>query len=318
MVVKKHQPGHLCMMKWLLLIFVIIFRPYEIQAWGFYGHRAVNKFACFALPPEMFGFYKSNIDYLINHSVDPDKRRHSDPAEAPRHFIDADHYGENPFDTLPIYWKDAVEKFTEDTLQAYGIGPWYINKMFYRLVEAFRKNDPDAILYYSANIGHYIADSHVPLHCTENYNGQMTNQHGIHGLWESRLPELFATNYDYFMGRCQYIDKIQPFIWSAVHDSYAALDSVLAFEKLLTESTESDEKYSFEQRGSTTIQVYSYDFSEQFHLILNGQVERRLQASIIDVASIWYTAWVEAGMPVLNPWTVIEDEKVEVGGEDFH
>ena len=64
--------------------------------------------------------------------------------------------------------------------------------------------------------------------------------------------------------------------------------------------------------------MYSYDFSEQFHLILNGQVERRLQASIIDVASIWYTAWVEAGMPVLNPWTVIEDEKVEVGGEDFH
>jgi hypothetical protein len=266
----------------------------------------------------MFGFYKSNIDYLINHSVDADKRRHSDPAEAPRHFIDADHYGENPFDTLPVYWKDAVEKFTEDTLQAYGIGPWYVNKMYYRLVEAFRKNDPDAILYYSANIGHYIADLHVPLHCTENYNGQMTNQHGIHGLWESRLPELFATNYDYFIGRCQYIDKIQPFIWSAVHDSYAALDSVLAFEKLLTENTDSDKKYSYEQRGSTTIQVYSYDFSEKYHQMLNGQVERRLQASIIDVASVWYSAWVEAGMPVLNN-VVVEDELKNTDvQEDYH
>ena len=266
----------------------------------------------------MFGFYKSNIDYLINHSIDPDKRRHSDPAEAPRHFIDADHYGEHPFDTLPIYWKDAVEKFTEDTLQAYGIGPWYINKMFYRLVEAFRKNDPDAILYYSANIGHYIADSHVPLHCTENYNGQMTNQHGIHGLWESRLPELFASNYDYFMGRCQYIEKIQPFIWLAVHDSYAALDSVLAFEKLLTENSDSDKKYSFEQRGSTTIQVYSYYFSEQFHHMLNGQVERRLQASIIDVASIWYTAWVEAGMPELIPVMIEDEKKEEIQDGDYH
>ncbi|MBK8362619.1 MAG: S1/P1 Nuclease [Bacteroidetes bacterium] len=305
-------------MKQLFAFTLLILGCINSFGWGFYGHRAVNKFACFALPKEMFGFYKSNIDYLINHSIDPDKRRHSDPAEAPRHFIDADHYGENPFDTLPIYWKDAVEKFTEDTLQAYGIGPWYINKMFYRLVEAFRKNEPDAILYYSANIGHYIADSHVPLHCTENYNGQMTNQHGIHGLWESRLPELFASNYDYFMGRCQYIEKIQPFIWLAVHDSYAALDSVLAFEKLLTENSESDKKYSFEQRGSTTIQVYSYYFSEQFHHMLNGQVERRLQASIIDVASIWYTAWVEAGMPELIPVMIEDEKKEEIQDGDYH
>lgn len=305
-------------MKQLFAFTLLILGCINSFGWGFYGHRAVNKFACFALPKEMFGFYKSNIDYLINHSVDPDKRRHSDPAEAPRHFIDADHYGENPFDTLPVYWKDAVEKFTEDTLQAYGIGPWYINKMFYRLVEAFRKNEPDAILYYSANIGHYIADSHVPLHCTENYNGQMTNQHGIHGLWESRLPELFASNYDYFMGRCQYIEKIQPFIWLAVHDSYAALDSVLAFEKLLTENSDSDKKYSFEQRGSTTIQVYSYYFSEQFHHMLNGQVERRLQASIIDVASIWYTAWVEAGMPELIPVMIEDEKKEEIQDGDYH
>ena len=53
-------------------------------------------------------------------------------------------------------------------------------------------------------------------------------------------------------------------------------------------------------RGSTTVQVYSFDFSKQYHLLLNGQVERRLQASIIDVASIWYTAWVDAGKPDLN------------------
>lgn len=305
-------------MKWPLFTLFFLFAGTDSNAWGFYGHRAINKFACFVLPKEMFGFYKQNIDYLTNHSVDPDKRRHSDPAEAPRHFIDADHYGENPFDTLPCYWKDAVEKFTEDTLQAYGIGPWYINKMFYRLVEAFRKNDPDAVLYYSANIGHYIADSHVPLHCTENYNGQMTNQHGIHGLWESRLPELFGTDYDYFLGRCRYVDNIQPFIWNTVMQSYAALDSVLAFEKKLTEAIESDEKYSFEMRGSTTVQVYSFDFSKQYHLLLNGQVERRLQASIIDVASIWYTAWVDAGMPELILQTVPDNEKEKSSGEDYH
>ncbi len=304
-------------MKWF--VYILIFTSQNCFAWGFYGHRAVNKYACFSLPPEMFGFYKTNINYLINHSVDPDKRRHSDPAEAPRHFIDADHYGTNPFDTLPEYWKDAVEKFTEDSLQKYGIGPWYINRMYYRLVEAFRKNDPNSILYYSANIGHYIADSHVPLHCTENYNGQLTNQVGIHGLWESRLPELFGEKYDYFTGRCKYIPSIQPFIWDAVKQSYQALDSVLQFEELLSQNFESDKKYSFELRGSTTVQVYSYDFSEQFHQQLNGQVERRLLSAIIDVASVWYSAWVDAGMPILmNSKENLEIDNSTDTSDDFH
>ena len=33
-------------------------------AWGFYGHKMVNRLAVFSLPPEMFSFYKANIDYL--------------------------------------------------------------------------------------------------------------------------------------------------------------------------------------------------------------------------------------------------------------
>lgn len=305
-------------MKSILLIISILAGSNNSFGWGFWGHRAVNKYACFVLPKEMFGFYKSNFDYLVNHSVDPDKRRLSDPAEAPRHFIDADHYGLNPFDTLPMYWKDAVQKFTEDSLQSYGIGPWYINKMFYSLVEAFKRNDPDAILYYSANIGHYVADSHVPLHCSENYNGQLTGQSGIHGFWESRLPELFGDKYDYFLGRAVYIEKIQPFIWNTVKQSYVALDSVLRFEKLLTENFDSDEKYSFEIRGAATIQVYSYDFSDQYHQILNGQVERRLQAAIINVGSVWYSAWVEAGMPSLSPVVVVDEKKAGTLEEDYH
>ncbi|MBL0103970.1 MAG: hypothetical protein IPP51_09590 [Bacteroidetes bacterium] len=60
--------------------------------------------------------------------------------------------------------------------------------MYYQTGDGHERNNPEGILYYSANIGHYVADAHVPLHCTENYNGQMTGQSGIHGFWESRLP----------------------------------------------------------------------------------------------------------------------------------
>ncbi len=256
--------------------------------------------ACFSLPPELFGFYKKHIDYLSEHAVDPDKRRHSDKAEPPRHYIDIDHYGDFAIDSLPRFWKDAVEKLTEDTLQSYGIVPWYIPKVYYRLLNAFKEKDEKKILYYSANLGHYIGDACVPLHCTENYNGQLTNQHGIHGFWESRLPELFGDGYDYLCGRAEYIQRIQEYCWDLIQGSSVALDSVLSFEKELNASFSSDLKYAYESRGSVTMKVYSRDYSDAFHKRLDGQVERRMRKAILSVASFWYTAWVNAGSPDLN------------------
>ena len=281
----------------------------------------INRMACFSLPPELFSFYKMHVDYLTVHAVDPDKRRYSDPAEAPRHFIDIDHYGKNPFDSVPEKWKDAVEKFSEDSLIKYGIVPWHINIMYYRLVKAFREKDVSRILYYSANIGHYIADSHVPLHCTENYNGQLTNQTGIHGFWESRLPELFGDDYDYFVGRAKYVNDVQKFCWENVKQSNAALDSVLDFEKRLNDVFDSDKKYAHEVRGNQLIKVYSREYAESYHTDLDGQVERRMQAAIIAVGSIWYTAWVNAGMPDLpsvnNPLNIVPEEEVKGVGDSL-
>jgi hypothetical protein len=149
-------------------------------------------------------------------------------------------------------------------------------------------------------LGHYIADAHVPLHTTENYNGQLTNQKGIHGLWESRLVEINDENYNYFIGKADYVEDLGPYIWKFVEGSHRAVDSVLRIERELTAEMDSDKKYSFERRGNTTIKVYSYEFSQEYHRRMNGMVERRLRASILAVGSIWYTAWVDAGQPDLN------------------
>jgi hypothetical protein len=240
----------------------------------------------------MIGFYKEHIEFITEHAVDPDKRRYAVEGEAQCHYIDLDHYykpGENPFDVMPRKWKDAVAKFSEDTLQAYGIVPWHITIMKLRLQKAFESKNIDLILKYSADIGHYIADAHVPLHTTENYNGQFTGQRGIHGLWESRLVEINAENYDYFVGKAGYVKSVLDFTWEAVEESHLALDSVLKMERELTAEFPSDRKYAFEQRGNTTI-----------HNNMNGMVERRLRSAIIAVGSIWYTAWVDAGQPDLR------------------
>lgn len=270
------------------------------MGWGFWAHQRINRMAVFTLPPEMLGLYKKNIEYLTDHAVDPDKRRGAVLGEDAYHYIDVDHYGHYPFIELPRYWDEAIGKYTEDTLKSYGIVPYHIPVMMKRLERAFRDKDLNRILKVSADMGHYIADAHVPLHTTENYNGQLTGQKGIHGFWESRLPELFADKYNFYVGKAYFVEDVLLEPWDAVLESHIALDSVLGFERMLTDSTDSDKKFGFESRNGVLVRVYSREFSLAYHQKLSGQVERRMRKSILRVGSFWYTAWKNAGSPDLS------------------
>ena len=146
------------------IFFISFLLPLSIYSWGFFAHKLVNKMAVVTLPDGIIAFYKRHIDYITAHAIDPDKRRGLIADEGAKHYIDIDHYGAHPFDSVPRRWKDAAKKYSEDTLMAYGIVPWHIDKMVLRLTEAFKKQDLNKILKYSADIGHYIADAHVPLH----------------------------------------------------------------------------------------------------------------------------------------------------------
>lgn len=152
----------------------------------------------------------------------------------------------------------------------------------------------------SADLGHYIADAHVPLHTTENYNGQMTGQRGIHGFWESRIPELKAEDYDYFVGRANYVDNVIKTAWKIVKESHAGVDSVLKFEAKLNSTFPSDQKYGIENRGNVTVKIYSLEYTNAYDEMIKGQVERRMRGAILMVGSLWYTAWVNAGKPDLD------------------
>ena len=249
----------------------------------------------------MMSLYKPNIDFISEHSIDPDKRRYAIPEEGPRHYIDIDNYGKYPYDSLPRRWADAVAKFTEDTLNANGIVPWWVQTMLFKLTTAFKEKNQAKILKLSAEIGHYIADAHVPLHTSSNHNGQFTGQRGIHGFWESRVPELLSEKqWDFFIGKAAYIKNPGDFIWKRILESALASDSVLKFEKELTNNFPSDQKYAFEQRNGITIRQYSSAFTIAYDLKLKGMVERRFRQSVFAVASFWYTAWINAGQPDLK------------------
>jgi len=288
-------------MRKILLAVILLLLYHNSFCWGFYAHRKINYFAVFLLPPEMMVLYKPHIDFLEEHAVDPDKRRYAIAEEGPRHFIDIDHYGSFPYDSLPRKWNDAVARYSEDTLRAYGIVPWWLQIMLYRLTDAFKEKNQSKILKLSAEIGHYVADSHVPLHATTNHNGQYTDQKGIHGFWESRIPELLAEKeWDFFIGKAEFLKNPADFIWARVLESGAAADTVLKFEKQLSLSFSSDQRYSFEERNGITVRQYSSAYTRAYNDVLRGMVERRMRQSIFAVASFWYTAWVNAGQPDLT------------------
>ena len=283
------------------LLIALLFSYLPSFCWGFFAHQKINYYAVFLLPPEMMVLYKPNISFLSEHAIDPDKRRYAVKEEGARHFIDIDYYGKYPFDSLPRKWKDAVAKYSEDTLQSQGIVPWHVQVMLGRLTVAFKEKNYSKIMKNSAELGHYIADSHVPLHANSNHNGQYTNQKGIHGFWESRVPEMLAEKeWDFMIGKAVYIKDPGAYIWDRVLESAKASDSVLSFEKELSKQFSADKKYSFEDRKGKVIRQYSTAFSLAFNKKLDGMIERRMRLSIQSTASFWYTAWVNAGQPDLK------------------
>ncbi|WP_223276079.1 zinc dependent phospholipase C family protein [Algoriphagus aquimarinus] len=308
------------MRTFLIWIFPLFLISETSITWGFYAHSLINRLAVFSLPEEMIGFYKPHIQYITENAVNPDRRRYAVEGEAEKHYIDLDYYGDSAMQILPKYWNEAVEKFSEDSLRMNGIGPWSAYFTFLNLTKAFESKNSAAILRLSADLGHYIGDLNVPLHTTVNYNGQLTDQVGIHGFWESRVPELQAKDYPLWVGQAEYVEKPQLALWAAVEEAHAKVDSVLYIEKELTKNFSPDQKYGYEERNNLTVRVYSREFTEAYALALNSQIERQMKKSVKMIADFWFTAWVNAGQPDLSTFTkesgeeeiIVPDSKIKV------
>ncbi|MGH2569010.1 MAG: zinc dependent phospholipase C family protein [Bacteroidota bacterium] len=271
----------------------------NVFGWGFWAHREIHRYAIQSLPADMQPFFAENADTLIARAVEPDNRRYSDPTEAPHHYIDIDRYGVYPFDELPRSQDEAVKKFGKATVDSNGTVPWRIVDFTRKLSNAMKQNDRRGILFFASNLGHYIADAHVPLHTTENYDGQLSNQKGIHSRWESRLPEKFGPQYSLGAESVEYINDPLAYAFDIVLESFRLKDSVLSLDlEVRKEIPSADLMKTVERRGRT-----EHEFSEQYfqlyHKKLNGMVERRMKDAVRRVASYWYMAWVDAGKPDL-------------------
>ncbi|SFV28913.1 zinc dependent phospholipase C family protein [Thermoflavifilum thermophilum] len=276
-------------------------------SWGIWGHQHINRAAVFALPDSMRVFFFNHIDYLTEEAAVPDLRKYviGDQSEPDRHYIDLEKFGDHPFDSLPETWDAAVRKYGEKKLHEAGILPWYIQQMEQKLEQAFRNRRTDEILFIAADLGHYIADAHVPLHTTINHDGQLTGQRGIHAFWESQLPELFGNQYNFHVAPARYIPDIQAEVWKIIRHSHQLSDTVLLVEKQLLARFPKNELYRKDADGNIMKNkygqlIFSYAFAKAYHEALHGMVEDQMRRAIQELADFWYTAWVNAGRPNLT------------------
>jgi hypothetical protein len=211
-----------------------------------------------------------------------------------------------PFDSLAARLKWPLlggQLHVEEHLSQHGILPFHLCKMQESLTAAFKRHDQASILRLSAEMGHYLGDAHVPLHTTRNYNGQLSNQVGIHAFWESRIPELFADErYDFWVGTAQYFHDPEAFFWQTVLNSHHLVDSVLHIEQRLSKFFPAAQQYAWEEKNGQSIRTQSRQYAAAYEQALDGMVEAQMQKAIRALASAWYTAWVDAGKPDWKAW----------------
>jgi hypothetical protein len=286
------------------------------MAWGFAAHRYINESAVYALPSPLREFFEYHQQYLKDRAVFADQRRSWDPLEAPCHFMDVDRWEEQERWQWTMHWDSAVQCYSEDFLRSRGILPWHTLRVFRRLVWAFEQGNTGYILRTAADLGHYLADAHVPLHLCSNYNGQWTGQHGLHALLESRIPEYFGDTMRLSLRRATPFQRPEQQILSIMKEAYAPINQVFECECRCRMDVPLHEQYAPIRRGNRLVRQESLRFVQCYHLCLGGLMGRQLSASVTHVADWWLSAWLAAGQPRLQFVSGQDGNERAIEGED--
>jgi hypothetical protein len=268
--------------------------PSPLRAWGFETHKFIVSRAIDMLPDEIRPFFQANRVFVVEHCIDPDLWKTAGFAdEPPRHFVDIDAYGRYPFTELPRDYDAALVKFGVDTLTKNGLLPWRAAEVAGNLGRAFQNQKrgnayaPADIKFFSAIIGHYVGDGHVPLHATLNYDGQLTGQQGVHSRFEEDLFVRYGSRLNVQPPPLHAIPNVRDFIFDALLEGYQDVDAVLAADR----------------RAIGTADSYDDRYYDAFFATIKPVLEKRLGQAISGVASVIASEWEQAGRPPLpvNP-----------------
>jgi len=258
----------------------------QLLSWGALGHEIITRLAIDGLPDEM-SFIKENSKYLCDHSIDADKRKNDDPTEEYKHYIDIDYYEGFNVGEIVTDKAELIEIYGQEIVDDMGILPWNTIEVLNNLTIAMRQNNKDDILFYAADLAHYVGDAHQPQHLILNYNGKLTDQRGIHGRYEidlinSNLEELQANISPIEL---THVKKPLQFVFDYCIQSngFAGLIELADLHALKYSGDDYNEKY-FHIFWFRTKYMTFHQFSN----------------AVEDLASLYYTAWINAGKPKIK------------------
>jgi hypothetical protein len=284
------------------VVIVSLIAPRSALAWGSVGHRLIMARAIELLPPELKPFFAHFRDEVVARSIDPDLWRNAGWEDDPNHFLDygAREFGEYPFAELPHDYGAALEKFGAATLKRNGLLPWRAAEVFGNLRRGFESGKresrygPGDIVLFAPVLSHYIQDAHQPLHASNNYDGQLSGNNGIHARFETDLIERYQSRLT--------LAPAAPTPIRNVRD--AAFDILLASNRLVDTLLKAD------TAAVAGKDVYDDDYFEKFFTAVKPILERRLSESITATAGVIIGAWDAAGKPAVKTEGARPVEKV--------
>jgi hypothetical protein len=281
-------------MKKFLFPVSLIFLVLLLAGWGSKGHRKISQNSAFCLPAGMYFLTPAWTNFVTSHASDADYRKDQDPDESPRHYIDIDNYPEFLQDGFihPSY-DTALGRHGYSFVIDQGILPWATLRSYDSLKSCFQRRDWNRSSLFAADLGHYVADGHMPLHITRNYNGQMTGQTGIHSRYETSMISRYESQLVYPVDSAVYVPDVTAYIFSYLYLNYTFVDSLLAADS-----------FAFLSAGNINSTAYYEALWAKSRHFTIGLMRHGSHA----LSSLIYTAWVEAGSPVMYPNAISEPE----------
>src|SRR5690606_9502920 len=129
---------------------------------------------------------------------------------------------------------------------------------------------------------------------------QLTNQKGLHSLWESKVPEMYAKGYTLQNKKAEYLPDTEKAIWDVVRASHKLYPQVLEMETEASKNFTPETKHVTLERYGKMRQYYTEEFAAEYAKLLGPTVEKRMEASAQAVSNFWFTCWVDGGKPDLN------------------
>lgn len=183
-----------------LFALLVFLTPFAARPWGTDGHSMVARIAA-----EVLADQNSENQFLVNRAYElgyyanvPDLVWKSDQSlyaiESVEHFLDLEIFDREM--SAPDWQDDRTSFFLKYKIDSKaGRAFWRVSELSEMLRGLSQSlNGKDKELDYKKKqlqwlivagvLGHYVGDLAQPLHCTENYDGQMTQQKGIHAYFE--------------------------------------------------------------------------------------------------------------------------------------